>query len=466
MTLHQNIRSTADYQAMDAAHHWHPFTEMKALNEKGARVIVKADGCWLTDSEGNRILDGMAGLWCVNVGYGREEIVEAVTRQLRDLPYYNTFFQCTHPAAAEFAEALCAQAPAHMNRVFFTNSGSESNDTVFRLARVYWDCVGKPSKKVFIGRKNGYHGSTVAAASLGGMSPMHAQSGLPIAGVHHIDQPYWFGEGRATGMTPEEFGLARARELEKAIDEIGEENVCAFIAEPIQGAGGVIIPPQSYWPEVSRILAEREILFVADEVICGFGRTGEWFGSEYYDLKPDLMTMAKGMSSGYLPISGVMVSDKVKEVVAGKDGEFYHGYTYSGHPAACAAALANIEIMQRENVVEHARTVAGPALQAAWKELGEHPLIGEARMVGMVGALELVPDKNDLSKRFSPVGDVGTLCRDISFNNGLVMRAVRDAMIISPPLVISEEEIDNLARLVRKTLDDTLAALKADGQIG
>ncbi len=464
MTLHANIRSTADYQAMDAAHHWHPFTDTKALNEKGSRVIVKADGCWLTDSEGNRILDGMAGLWCVNVGYGREEIVDAVARQLRELPFYNTFFQCTHPAAAEFAEALTAQAPKQMNRVFFTNSGSESNDTVFRLARVYWDCMGKPSKKVFIGRKNGYHGSTVAAASLGGMSAMHSQSGLPIEGVHHIDQPYWFGEGRATGMTPEEFGIARARELEKAIDEIGEDNVCAFIAEPIQGAGGVIIPPETYWPEISRICREREILLVADEVICGFGRTGSWWGSETFGIEPDLMPIAKGMTSGYQPMGGVLISDRVAGPVMEKAGEFYHGYTYSGHPAACAAGIASLRIMQEEKIVERVAAVAAPRLAKVWGALGEHPLVGEARSKGLVGALEIVKSK-DTMERFPEEIGAGGLCRDLSVENGLVMRAVGDTMIISPPLVISEAEIDELGARAKRTLDGLADRLARDGAL-
>ena len=339
-----NLRSTAEYQTMDGAHHWHPFTDTADLAAKGARVITRAEGCWLTDSDGNRILDGMAGLWCVNVGYGREAIVEAVARQMRELPYYNTFFQSTHPPAAEFAHALCQEAPEHMNRVFFTNSGSESNDTVFRIARVYWDCMGKPSKKIFIGRWNAYHGSSVASLSLGGMKGMHDQSGLPMNGVTHIDQPYWFGEGR--DLSPEEFGRARAQQLEDKILELGPENVCAFIGEPIQGAGGVIIPPESYWPEIQRICRKHDILLITDEVICGFGRTGNWWGCETMGVEPDLMPIAKGMTSGYIPMGGVFISDRVAGPVMEKAGEFIHGYTYSGHPAACAAGLENLRIIQ------------------------------------------------------------------------------------------------------------------------
>ncbi|MEL6997597.1 MAG: aspartate aminotransferase family protein [Pseudomonadota bacterium] len=448
-----NLRATEDYQAMDGAHHWHPFTDTADLAAKGARVITRAEGVWLTDSDGNRILDGMAGLWCVNVGYGREEIAEAIARQARELPYYNTFFQSTHPPAAEFSEALCAQAPTHMNRVFFTNSGSESNDTVFRLARVYWDSLGKPEKKHFIGRKNGYHGSTVAAASLGGMGAMHVQSGLPIEGIHHINQPYWFGEGRETGLTPEEFGLARARELEDKIREVGAGRIAAFIAEPIQGAGGVIIPPETYWPEIQRICREHDILIVADEVICGFGRTGAWWGCESFGIEADLMPIAKGLTSGYVPMGGVFISDRVAGPVMQNAGEFVHGYTYSGHPLACAAGLVNLRILQEEDLPGRVGQKVGPYLKSQWEALTEHPLVGEARMTGLIGAFELVRDKTTM-ERFENEGAAGTRCRDFSVGNGLVMRAVRDSMIISPPLIISEAECDELMRIVRKTLDD------------
>ncbi len=456
--LQTNLRPTAEYQAMDGAHHWHPFTDTADLASKGARVITDAKGAWLTDSEGNQILDGMAGLWCVNVGYGRDEIADAIAHQARKLPYYNTFFQSTHPPAAEFSEALCAIAPDHMNKVFFTNSGSESNDTVFRMARVYWDSVGKPSKKAFISRRNAYHGSTVAAASLGGMGAMHGQSGLPIEGIHHIGQPYWFGEGRETGMSPDQFGLARARELEAKILEIGPDNVAAFIGEPVQGAGGVIIPPDTYWPEIQRICDEHGILLITDEVICGFGRLGEWFGADYYGVKSDLMTFAKGVTSGYLPLGGVMVGDRVGDVLIDKGGEFYHGFTYSGHPASCAVAIENVKIMQRENLVGQVRTDIGPYLQEKWATLGEHPLVGETRMVGLMGAFELVKDKASLV-RFDEDDGVGTICRDFLVNNGLVMRAVGDTIVAAPPLTLSHAEADELIEKAWKCLDLTQKAL-------
>ncbi|GAA0779304.1 aspartate aminotransferase family protein [Roseibium denhamense] len=461
MTAQSNIYPTKALQELDAAHHWHPFSDMKSLNDEGSRIITSADGVWLTDSEGKKILDGMAGLWCVQVGHGRKEIADAVHKQMVELSYYNTFFKTTHPPAIALAERLAKLAPDHLNTVFFCSSGSEANDTVFRMVRTYWDKQGKPDKKVIIGRWNGYHGSTLAGTSLGGMKGMHEQGDLPVAGVHHIDQPYWFGEGH--DMSPDDFGIHVARKLEQAIDEIGEDKVAAFIAEPIQGAGGVIIPPETYWPEVRRILEEREILFVADEVICGFGRLGEWFGSTYYGIKPDLMPIAKGLTSGYLPMGGVMVSDKVAEGLMLAGGDFNHGYTYSGHPACAAAALANLDIIEREGLVGRVKNDIGPYLQERWLKLGEHELVGEARMSGIVGALELVPDKKNPHKPFKDVGVPGLLCRDISFEHGMVMRAVRDSMIISPPLVLTHEEADFLIATAEKTLNDTYRILKRDG---
>lgn len=458
-----NLYPTADLRARDAAHHFHPFTDTGALNREGVRVITSAEGVWLTDSDGNRYLDGMAGLWCSQVGHGRGEIVDAVEKQMRELDYYNTFFKTSHPPVIALSERLAQISPPQFNRVFFTSSGSEANDTVFRMVRTYWDLMGKPDKKTIIGRWNGYHGSTLAGTSLGGMAGMHAQGDLPVPGVHHIAQPYWFGEGGE--MTPDDFGIWAARELERAIEAIGEDKVAAFIAEPIQGAGGVVIPPDTYWPEVSRICREREILLVVDEVICGFGRLGTWFGSQHYGIEPDLMPIAKGLSSGYLPIGGVMIADRVADAFIEKGGEFYHGYTYSGHPACCAAALANLEILQREKLVERVADDIGPYLQKKWLELGEHPLVGEARMVGLVGALELVPARGDRSRAFEPVGEVGALARDTSFDNGLVMRAVRDSLIISPPLVLSHEEADDLVARAERTLDETWSALKKDGRV-
>ncbi|MGA8259503.1 MAG: aspartate aminotransferase family protein [Arenicellales bacterium] len=447
---------TTDLQHRDSAHHWHPFTDTKKLTAKGPRVIVKAEGVYLWDSEGNRLLDAMAGLWCVNIGYGRSELAEAASRQMRELPYYNTFFQTSHPPVIELGATLARLAPGDINRFFFSGSGSEANDTVVRLVRTYWDVVGKPGKKTIIARHNAYHGSTVAAASLGGMKAMHAQSGLPIPDIVHIAQPYWFAEGG--DLSPEEFGLRAARALDEEIDRLGEDKVAAFIAEPVQGAGGVIVPPDSYWPEVRRICAERDILFVADEVICGFGRLGHWFGSEHYELRPDLISMAKGITSGYLPLGAVGVSERVARPFIDQAGEFFHGYTYSGHPTCAAVALANLRILEEEHVVENVRSHTAQYFHQAWSTLADHPLVGEARSVGLMGAIELVPEKGS-RRPFEEVGKTGLICRDLCLDNGLVMRAVRDAMIVSPPLVISDEQIDEMIEKARRSLDMTLDRL-------
>jgi putrescine aminotransferase len=458
-----NLYPTSELRAADARHYMHPFTDFRSLAREGSRVMVKGQGVWLWDSEGNRYLDGMASLWCTNIGHGRPEIAEAVHAQMGELAYYNSFFKTSNAPAIRLAERLAGLAPEGVSRVFFCGSGSEANDTVVRMVRYYWALRGEPQRSVIISRVNGYHGSTMAGASLGGMALMHGQGGLPIPGIVHIPQPYWFGEGG--DVSPAEFGLWAARQLEAKIEELGPETVAAFIAEPIQGAGGVIIPPETYWPEIKRICAKYGILLVADEVICGFGRTGHWFGSDLYDLQPDLMPIAKGLSSGYLPIGGVMVSDRVAAVVVDQGEEFFHGYTYSGHPTCAAAALENLRILEDEGIVDRVRSDIGPYLQARWLALGEHPLVGEARMTGLIGALELVPAKPSRTQKFTPTGQVGTLCRDISFANGLIMRAVRDSMIISPPLVITHEEADQLVALARRTLDDTWAELKRTGRV-
>lgn len=455
-----NTYPTSALQALDASHHLHPFTDHGSVRKEGARVIVKGEGVWLTNSDGNRIMDGMAGLWNVQVGHGRQEIVDAVAAQMRELSYYNTFFKTTHPPVVELSQRIAELAPEPYNQVFYVSSGSEANDTVLRLVRYLSDIQGKPEKKTIITRWNAYHGSTVAGASLGGMTAMHEQGDLPIPGIHHIAQPYWFGEGG--DLSPDEFGVQAARALEKAIDELGEDRIAAFMAEPIQGAGGVVIPPESYWPEVKRILTERDILLIADEVISGFGRLGEWFGSTVYDIEPDIISCAKGMTSGYLPMGGVLVHDHLAHMLEHEGGEFFHGTTYAGHPACAAAALANLKIMEEEKVVDHVRDVAAPHLATLFERLGGHPLIGEARTKGLLGALELVPHSPS-RERFANKGDVGTICRDISFQNGLVMRAVGDTMIVSPPLVITPDELDWMANTISEVLDQTATELKSRG---
>ena len=449
-------RSGPDLQELDRDHHLHPFTDHKELHRKKSRIISRADGVYIYDVDGNKILDGMSGLWCVNAGYGRDELIEAASAQMRELPYYNNFFQCAHPPSIELAAMLTEVSQPQFNRVFFTGSGSEANDTIVRMVRRYWDLMGQPERHTIISRKNAYHGSTVAAASLGGMKPMHEQSGLPIPGIVHVEQPYWFGSDRS--LSPADFGLATARAIEEKIREVGPDKVAAFIGEPIQGAGGVIIPPDTYWPEVQRICDEYGVLLISDEVITGFGRLGEWFGADYYGTKPDLVPFAKGVTSGYLPLGGVLVSDRVAEVLVDKAGEFAHGYTYSGHPAACAVAIANLKILQREKLVERVRDDIGPYLQAKWKALAEHPLVGEARMVGLMGAFEIVRRKDPM-ERFDEKQGAGTIYRDNAIANGVCLRASGDTIICAPPFTLSHAEADELIDKAQVALDQTYEAL-------
>lgn len=454
--VNEKARSAAEWQELDSRHYLHPFTDYKELQAKGSRIIDRADGVYIQDIDGNRILDGMSGLWCVNAGYGREELVEAAARQMRQLPYYNSFFQCAHPPSIELARLLKEVTQPQFNHAFFTGSGSESIDTVIRIVRRYWQVKGYKKRYHIIARENAYHGSTIGGTSLGGMKNMHAQGGPFVPGIEHIAQPYWFGSDRT--RSPEEFGLEMARELERKILELGPENVAAFVGEPIQGAGGVIVSPLSYWPEVQRICDEYGILLVTDEVICGFGRLGEWFGADYYGVKPDLMTFAKGVTSGYLPLGGVMVADRVAEGLIDEGGEFAHGYTYSGHPAACAVAIENIHILQREGLIERVRDDIGPYLQERWQKLGDHPLVGETRMVGLMGALEIVADKETLQRHDKEAG-AGTKCRDFAVESGLVMRAVGDTMVIAPPFTLSHAEADELVEKAWRSLDLTQEAL-------
>ncbi len=449
---------TAQLKQLDQAHHFHPFTDLRHYSQTGGRVFSRAEHIYIYTSDGHRMLDGMSGLWCCNLGYSHTAIVEAITEQLQTLPFYNNFFQCSNQPAIELARALVEVTEERFNHVFFTNSGSEANDTNLRLVNRYYQVQGRPEKKLVISRRNAYHGSTIAAASLGGMKGMHEQTnGLDY--VHHIDQPHWF-EVSEPGEDPDAFGIRVARQLEQKIDELGEENVAAFIAEPVQGAGGVIIPPDSYWPEIQRICDERDILLIADEVICGFGRTGKWFGSQTYGLRPDLMTFAKAVTNGYQPLGGVMISDKVADVLLSKEGEFTHGLTYSGHPAAAAAGLATLKILRESNVIENAANTLAPHLQSRLKELEEHPIVGQVRGRGMFAAIELVRDKST-RERLAPKNEAAVFCRNTANEIGLMVRQTGDAMIMAPPLVSSTDELDALVEMLGRALDLTASHFKA-----
>jgi len=451
---------TKSIQAIDSAHYLHPFTDHKSLAVKGARVITKAEGVYIWDSEGAKIFDAMSGLWCVNAGYGRKALVDAAAKQMLELPYYNSFFQTTNVPAVKLAEKIIKLAGDQYSHVFFSSSGSESNDTNLRMVRHYWTTLGQPERTVIISRNNAYHGSTVAGASLGGMGGMHAQGGLPIPGIVHIEQPYHYG------LAPDEdrdaFGIRAASWLEDKILEVGADKVAAFIGEPVQGAGGVIIPPKTYWPEIQRICDKYGILLICDEVICGFGRLGKWFGSQLLGARPDLMTFAKGVTSGYIPLGGVVVGKRVADMLIDKGGEFNHGYTYSGHPVACAVALANIEILESEGLVDRVLNETGPYLAEKYVELAKHPLVGGAETCGLVAGFVLMKDKQN-HIAFDESLAVGMICRGHCFANGLIMRAVGDRMIIAPPLVTTKAQIDEMIALIYKCLDATLLDLKTQG---
>jgi putrescine aminotransferase len=391
------------------------------------------------------------------VGYGREELAKAAYDQMRELAYYNTFFKTAAPPTITLAAKIASLLGGDLQHVFFNSSGSEAADTVLRLARYYWQAKGEPSRTHVIARVNGYHGSTIAGASLGGMKHMHEQGGPWVPGISHVMQPYAFTEGR--GEEAEAFGRRAADAVEAKILELGPETVALVMGEPVQGAGGVIIPPASYWPRVQAICRKYGVLLACDEVICGFGRLGRWFGFQHFGVAPDLVSMAKGLSSGYLPISAVGVSDRIVEVLRSVGTDFAHGYTYSGHPTAAAVALKNIEIIEQEGLVERTAAESGPHLARVLSALADHPLVGEARSLGLIGALEIVASKAS-GERFDSEGGAGLLVRDICIRRGLMVRAVRDVIVMSPPLIISSEEIDRLAEILRAALNEAEPQLR------
>jgi putrescine---pyruvate transaminase len=449
----------AELKRLDVSHHLPGQTDYKLQAQLGgSRIITKASGCLIHDADGNEILDGMAGLWCVNAGYGREELAKVAYEQMLELPYYNTFFKTATAPAVRLAATIASKLGHGLNHVFFNSSGSEANDTVFRLVRHYWAVKGQPWRQIIIGRWNGYHGSTVAGASLGGMKFMHEQGALPVPGVEHIMQPYLFGE--ALGEDPEAFAARAADALEERILKVGPHNVAAFIGEPVQGAGGVIIPPPGYWTRIEAICRKYGILLVSDEVICGFGRLGRWFGFQHFGIRPDIVSMAKGLSSGYLPISATAMSGEIVQTLR-EGGEFVHGYTYSGHPTSAAVALRNIEILEREHLVERTAEDTGPYIAKALDRLRGHPLVGEARSLGLIGGVEIVAKKGTNDRFRGKEGNAGPVVRDICIRRGLMVRAIRDTIVFCPPLIISHAQIDRLVDTIHAALDEAMPILLA-----
>ena len=460
MTQSLSAAQITELRQMDMAHHLPAHSDYQVQQRLGgSRIIVRADGCTIEDAEGRKLLDGMAGLWCVNVGYGRKELAEVAYEQMRQLPFYNTFFKTANEPAIRLAKELSDRLGNGLTHVFFNSSGSESNDTAFRLARHYWALQGQPQRQIFISRWNAYHGSTVAGASLGGMKMMHAQGNLPIPGIEHVMQPYWFGE--AFGEDPEAFATRAAGAIETRILEVGPQNVAAFIGEPVQGAGGVIIPPPGYWKKVEAICRKYGILLIADEVICGFGRLGRWFGFQHFGFRPDIVSMAKGLSSGYLPISATAVSGAIVDVLKQKGGEFIHGFTYSGHPTAAAVALQNLRIIAREELVERVAQDIGPYFAKAIARLNAHTLVGEVRSVGLIGAVEIVARKGTNERFQGKEGTGGPVVRDACIRNGLMVRAIRDSIVMCPPLIITHAEIDMLVDIIERSLNEAQSELRA-----
>jgi putrescine aminotransferase len=449
---------THHIQALDNAHHLHPFSVHHELRAQDPRVITHAKGVYLWDSEGNRIIDGMAGLWCTQIGFGVEELADTAAEAIKTLSYYNTFFQTTAPGVAELSALIAEKTPADLNQIFFASSGSEANDSAIKLIWYYWNLKGRPEKKAIIGRDRAYHGTTVAAASLSGLPSMHGIFDLPLPQMHHFGPTPHYYEYGEDGETEEEFSRRCSAALEDKILELGPDNVAAFIGEPVMGAGGLMMPPKGYWQEIERICRKYDVLLWSDEVICGFGRIGDWFGCQTYGYTPDLITMAKGLSSGYVPISAVALSDEIANTIVAADTEMAHGFTYSGHPVACAVAIRNIELIEEMELIGDRGRATSEYFQAKLNEMNSHPLVGATRGIGMLGALELVSDKATQA-RFEPDGRAGSTCRGHCFDVGVVMRAVGDTMFLSPPLVIADHEIDEMFALIRTSLDRTLADL-------
>ncbi len=450
--------SNIDIKALDNAHHLHPFTTHHELREKGPRVITRGEGVYIYDEDGNKILDAMAGLWCVQLGYGRQELVDAAAEAMKTLAYYNLFFQTTTPNAAKLADLIAQKTPEGLDQIMFGCSGSEAVDSAIKLIWYYWNLEGKPEKKAIISRERAYHGSTVAAGSLSGLPFMHGIFDLPLPRMHHVGPtPHYYEYGNP-GESERDFAMRCAKAVEDKILELGPENVAAFAGEPVMGAGGLMTPPEGYWPEIERICRKYDVLLWSDEVICGFGRTGEWFGCQTYGFTPDIMTMAKGISSGYIPLSAVALNKRMADPIINADTEMAHGFTYAGHPVAAAVAIRNIELIEELGLVGDKGRKIAAYFQQKLSALNDHPLVGQTRGVGLLGALEIVKNKKT-RERFQTDGSAGVVCRTHCFETGVVMRAVGDTMFLCPPMVITEAEIDELFALVRTSLDKTAAEL-------
>ncbi len=452
----------AELAALDRRHLFHPFTSIAAQQAGEPRVMAEGRGVWVRDDRGREYLDAMAGLWCVTAGYGRAEIADAMAEQARRLAYYHGFLGHANEPALRLAARLAERTPAGLDHFFFCNSGSEANDTLVKLVWYHWNLRGRPEKKKIVARHGAYHGVTLGAASCSGLTPMHARFDLPLPRFVHVRKPHFYREGRP-GESEDGFARRLARELEETIVAEGPDTVGAFIAEPLMAAGGVIPPPAGYWKAVQPVLRRHEVLLIADEVVCGFGRLGAPFGSQHYAIEPDFMTLAKGLTSAYFPVSAAVVSERVWEVLADaspRTGPFAHGHTTSLHPVGAAAALANLDILDREGLWTRAAS-AGPRFQARLREaVADHPLVGEVRGDGLIAAVELVADRERRTP-FPPEARAGLTLHEILLEEGLICRALVDSLAFSPPLVASDDELDEAVRRFARGLERLPGALPA-----
>lgn len=447
----------------DIAYQIHPYTNARQVEKSGPLIVTRGEGIWVYDDEGKAYLEGMAGLWCTALGFSEPRLAEAAMRQFRALPYYHNFSGKTSAPPVELAHRLSAIAPVDQGHVFFANSGSEANDTAVKLVWYYNNARGRPQKKKIISRIGGYHGVTVATASLTGLPNNHRDFDLPIERILHTSCPHYYRNGEP-GESEEDFATRMAQDLEALIEREGADTVAAFIGEPVMGAGGVIVPPATYWEKIQAVLKKHDILLIGDEVICGFGRTGNMFGCDTYGMRPDIMSVAKALSSAYLPISASVIADHVYQVIADNSdriGTFGHGYTYGGHPVSAAVGVETLKIYEERDIVGHVRKVA-PRLQDGLRRLGEHPMVGEARGVGLLGAIELVANKETRTP-FAQAGKAGAYLANRAQAHGLILRPIVDSIATCPPLIITEDEIDTLLDRFARALDETHEWVRREG---
>jgi 4-aminobutyrate--pyruvate transaminase len=460
LRVHGNSAASRDIASV-----LHPYTNLKIHQEKGPLIITHGSGVNVYDEHGKEYIEGLSGLWCVSLGFSESRLVEAARRQMETLPYYHSFASKSHGPAIELAERLLDLLPAAMSKVFFNSSGSEANDTAIKLCWYYNNALGRPQKKKIISRIKGYHGVTIASASLTGLPNNHRDFDLPIAGVLHTGCPHYYRFGRAD-ESEEEFASRLAAELNALIVNEGPDTVAAFIAEPVMGAGGVLVPPQTYFSKIQTVLKKHDVLFIVDEVICGFGRLGTMFGFEHFEIEPDMVVMAKQITSGYQPLSATVISEQIYQALvrqSEKIGVFAHGFTYSGHPVAAAVGVETLKIYEERRMLDHVRSVA-PYFQERLRRLESHSLVGEVRGLGLIGALELARDKKT-KEPFPATFAAGALAGELAQENGLILRAIGDTLALCPPLIIDEKRIDRIFDRLGPALDQAAAELKRRGAL-